>query len=186
MHFLGPWQSRPGKAISLEKGQPKTLFYEEPERGKPISTIGVYCAGYEKHLSEEFLYSSPPECPFVDKDTVYHSSASLENVKCARVFLATEDGPCTGILFEYDNGSQRAVGQCAPLVWPERRFYRPLWLYHRSVQGTFGLGILISFGARPLRDEDCPGFFCRRMAGTVTFWTGWRSKLLVVDNDFKG
>jgi hypothetical protein len=24
------------------------------------------------------------------------------------------------------------------------------------------------------------------MAGTVTFWTGWRSKLLVVDNDFKG
>ncbi len=118
------------------------------------------------------------------KGIVYHSSASLENVKCARVFLATEYGPCTGILFEYDNGSQRTLGQCAPLVWPERRFYRPLWFYHRSVQGTFGLGILVSFGSGPLQ-EDCPGFVCCRMAGTLTIWTSWRSVALNVDNDSK-
>jgi hypothetical protein len=187
VHFLGPWQSGPRKAISLGKGPPTTLLYEEPECGKPISTIGVYCADSDSNKARagDFLYPPPPKCPLVDKDIVYHSSTSLENVKCARVFLVTEDGPCTGILFEYDNGTQQAVGQCAPFVWPERRFHRPLWFYHRPVQGTFGLGILVSFALAPLRDEDCPGFSCERMAGTVTFWTGWKSIALVVDNDSK-
>lgn len=136
-------------------------------------------------MAEEFLHPAPRECQLVGKDIIYHSSASLNNVKCASVFLATEDGPCTGILFEYCNGSKQAVGQCAPYVWLERRFNIPLWFYYRSVQGTFGLGVLASFAAAPLRDEDCIGFLRERMEGTVTFWTGWNSAVLVVDNDSK-
>jgi len=182
--FLGQWQSEPGKAICLGKGPPTTLLYDEPECGKPISIVAVYCANSDsnKHTAEEFLCPAPLDCPLVGKDVVYHSSAPLDSVKCARVFLATEDGPCRGILFEYDDGSQRAVGQCAPYVWLERRFHRPLWFYHRSVQGRFGLSVLVTFALAPLQAKDCSGFFCERMAGTVTFWMSWNSVALVVDN----
>lgn len=41
-----------------------------------------------------------------------HSYASLEGVVNAHVFKDKEQGVCRGILLEYEDGTQRALGQC--------------------------------------------------------------------------
>ncbi|KAL7938023.1 hypothetical protein V8C35DRAFT_290610 [Trichoderma chlorosporum] len=60
----------------------------------------------------------------------FFSSASLEGVLHAHVFSDTLRNVCKGILFEYDNGSKRAVGQCR-LGWDRVQSWRgPLSMFY--------------------------------------------------------
>lgn len=42
----------------------------------------------------------------------HYSSAALENVTAASVFVAAESGLCMGIILEYCNGTKTSLGQC--------------------------------------------------------------------------
>lgn len=147
----------------------------------PVSTIGVYCAkSKDGHTTKDFPRLEPLRCP-LREDDVYHSCASLNNVKYARVFYDGEACHCKGILFQYDDGSQQAVGQCRLNVSWEKKVVSPSMLYHQPVKLQYGLGVMVDFAAEPPGDSDWTGWVSDRMSGMITFWFSCDSAVLVVD-----
>lgn len=101
---------------------PTTLIYNKPELGH-VERLGA----------DKRWHGTPALRPFANLTFKYHgqpkyvsrhpqtlfSDAPLEGVVRAAVYrrklvtlLATQKYYCTGILFTYENGGQRAVGEC--------------------------------------------------------------------------
>jgi hypothetical protein len=111
------------------KGPAKTLVWGEADfttddMGCEITSIGIYNASTEVEKTEDGLYSAkdlppaePSTCPIRSSSSligngVFYAHASLNNVYRVRIFQDEDSSLCKGLLFEYDDGSQQAVGQC--------------------------------------------------------------------------
>ncbi|KAL2018189.1 hypothetical protein VTK56DRAFT_1162 [Thermocarpiscus australiensis] len=110
----------------------------------------------------------------------HFSYAPLENVQKVRAFYSEGGIRCKGMLIEYANGGQRAVGQCRLLVDPCKVYRRPSsisfqktwrhepaspdWVaevsYHRGVQ----------FDVASQNGFSSSSWAHFAMAGTLRFW----------------
>ncbi|RFU25896.1 hypothetical protein B7463_g10443, partial [Scytalidium lignicola] len=167
-----------------EEEEPDTLLYEDPDYGNgwTIPMLDV-CGSRKLPLHETKIVTYlPPICPLKDHYAAFYSRASLDSVREARVFLFTEDkGFCLGILFEYYDGTQRAVGQCAPGIWPTVRFAEPKWFYYQHIACNSGTCLSAFFTAEPLPHEQTLGLSCDEMSNkVVTFWMGRKESAIVV------
>lgn len=177
-YSIGQWVERPGN-IELFDRKPTTMVYGDPYPGDPISTIGVYGAPIKnEYLRKEFPRLTPLSRPLRDED-VYHSSASLNYVKHARVFYG-EHSQCIGILFRYNNGIQQAVGQCRIGESREKHVVSPSILYYQPVELQYGIGVTVDFAAEPVGDLDWADWVACSMSGTITFWFSYDSVVLIV------
>lgn len=146
----------------------------------PVSTIGVYGAGIKNgHLAKEFP-REPSSCP-LREDDVYHSCASLNHVKYVRVFWDEEPCHCIGILFQYEDESQQAVGQCRLGASREKSVATPSMFYYQAVKLQHGPGVIVDFAAEASEYLDRAGWVTRKMSGIVTFWFSCDSVVLIVD-----
>ena len=60
---------------------------------------------------------------------MFFSSAPLDSVASVQVFTCEQNKLCRGILFRYNDGEQRAVGQCRIHVDPCETVIKPSALY---------------------------------------------------------
>ncbi|KAF4122015.1 hypothetical protein GMORB2_7608 [Geosmithia morbida] len=105
--------------------RPRLLVYNRRE-ARGSSLVGAYSPikQPDRELSESVPDMRPTledswPVPFSGSER-YFSFAKLDAVRSATVF--SEDGNCTGILFRYENGGRRAVGQC-PMGHGEKKEY---------------------------------------------------------------
>ncbi|KAI1481521.1 hypothetical protein F4774DRAFT_407827 [Daldinia eschscholtzii] len=72
-------------------------------------------------------YNQSYDPPF---SCVYFPSATLRNANCIQVFNG-EHWYCRGILLDYTNGAQRALGQCRIGVDSVQSYAMPAYFYFR-------------------------------------------------------
>ena len=138
------------------------------------STIATYDGqGQTGALTEPLYYPPPGSHPSSD-----HSHAPLEHVRRIRVFYHDDGVHCRGMVFEYDNGGQRAVGQCRVLVDECETYERPSSIafaniMRTSIDGATGKvhrypnSVQVSFDG-PCMDGNKWSHYA--MAGTLEFW----------------
>lgn len=156
--------------------RPRSLLYEMTE-SKPITFVGTYPKRDEDKClppSPKFQdYSMTDACPF---DHAYHSSAPLRGVVGLEIYHFGESRLCRGIILRYENGSERALGQCRLGVDPVRIVENPAFLcfantfYNRpNTEVRCSAAWVESFQTEE-HEHDGPGWTCCTMKDRVEFW----------------
>lgn len=97
-----------------------TLLYTV-ERGMGIYVLGIL-AGGDGSSGEQLVPLSPPTPPYPVCWLPYsYGTALLDDVACIWVFRNLLTGHCPGLIVEYANGSQHALGCCRLGVDPSER-----------------------------------------------------------------
>ncbi|KAL2146820.1 hypothetical protein VTI28DRAFT_2301 [Corynascus sepedonium] len=150
---------------------PTTLVYNT-EPGWPKASISVVTMyNGQGRLSGVFEkpWHSPP--PSMYPSWHRYSHASLEHVCRVQVYYCSAiGGLCLGMLLQYENGGQRAVGQCRVHESLSRVFNRPSFMAYCNIPDSEG-GVDILFDELPPPDDEFPDSWCYyAMAGTVECW----------------
>ncbi|KAG5794703.1 hypothetical protein H9Q69_006230 [Fusarium xylarioides] len=63
-----------------------------------------------------------------------YSQAPVKGIVRVDVYYNEANGYCRGLLLEYDNGAQRALGQCRVRVDPFKAYEKPDWICCRDIR----------------------------------------------------
>lgn len=99
----------------------------------------------------------------------------LGSVTMATVFLREHDDFCAGILFEYENGGKRTVGEVRLGQARERVYMKPKLICTRELVTPDSFGDrykqdIIFPEEKCADDEDDEGECCHEMDGIMHFW----------------
>ncbi|KAL2264250.1 hypothetical protein VTK26DRAFT_9026 [Humicola hyalothermophila] len=187
--IIGLQSSGQVKDRCLATSAPVTMIYGDPRVGRPIPFFGAYRRPpLNRALPKPFRLEKPGRCPI--EDDVYFSWAPLCDVSSTLVFYDQDTGFCRGIIFRYQNGGSRAVGQCRLHVDPAERVDRPAQLRFRissypSRWNRIRYMVRVEFrggaGANQ-KEKDTEEWNSRLMKGLVKFWFTPESSFLVVEN----
>jgi len=173
----------------LAASPPLTMIYGEPSEGCPVRFFGAHSGSpSDEAHPKPFRLEKPGPCP-IDNDA-YFSWAPLCAVLSTLVFYDHNTGSCRGILFRYQNGGSRAVGQCRlqvdpaeSVVQPARFCFRANSCPSRWNRMTQTVQVKFKQGARNNHTEkDIDGWESHPMKGLVKFWFTPESSFLVVEN----
>jgi len=183
----------PTEDFLLGEERPKALMYDtKPNYWRHISVLGAYP---QEEPSEDgtaaFRHARSSSSPFWGPS--YLSSAPLANVVRLQVFHASNgsDRPlCRGILLEYENGAQRALGECRYGVDPTETWSRPtsICVMEMTVPRQSGNGtrtvMHVSGASSCSHKHDDDGWACFAMVGNLEFWfdTEEASMTILVDD----
>lgn len=141
-------------------------------------------SAYPNESSEITPFARFSKAPFQE---ACFSSAPLDGVVLLQIYSDAETGLCRGILAEYSNGSQRALGECRIGVDPVCTYKNPACLCFTQVTrkrpGTSIelKGIKVSSSYQPEHKHDEVGWSCFPMRGTLQLWfTNQQSSLEVI------
>jgi hypothetical protein len=175
------------KDLLLSKA-PTTIIYDELEQ-RPVSVFGAYSTGVEK----KNLPVTPFSRPLVDDPPfpcAYVSLAPLECVSHVRIFNDEARGFCVGILFEYQNGAQRSLGQCRIGVDPSQDCAEPSHIclrrqiYSRPETPAPLQATMVKSTSEQTHDHDKQqGWTCYGMQGRLEFWFSCEETQLTVVMD---
>ncbi|CAH0020516.1 unnamed protein product [Clonostachys rhizophaga] len=127
--ILGPLPARYRyKDVVLMPSSPKLLIHNITEFG-PITVFGAFAP--EKDDSVPSFLSAPPSN--IPSGPALFSSVSLESVTCIEIFEGIKTGTPAGILFHYENGAQRAVGNCRIGLDSVQTYIKPTRLCWQSI-----------------------------------------------------
>jgi hypothetical protein len=173
----------------LATSTPLTMIYGEPSEGRPVRFFGAYCGPpLDKAYPKPFRLEKPGPCPI--DDDAYFSWAPLCAVSSTLVFYDQNTGFCRGIVFRYQNGGSRAVGQCRLQVDPAESVVRPVRFCFRANSCSsrwnrtiYTVQVKFKQGARTNHAEkDIAGWESQPMKGLVKFWFTPESSFLVVED----
>lgn len=102
---IGPYHEGTQRTVASTTPPRSTLLYALPDL-RAISLFGILTNG-DKCPDLSPVPSDNPPLP-----NASYASASLDNVACIRVFRDSQTDLLAGILVEYANGSQHALGSC--------------------------------------------------------------------------
>ncbi|KAI1157820.1 hypothetical protein F5B18DRAFT_665679 [Nemania serpens] len=137
--ILGP--SIPGSAEDrcLGRHAPITLIHGEPQEGQIVPYFGAYCQPTNgSQLPRRFQIYKPRSYPL--GEDAHLSMAPLEGIRLVDVFYDQDSRHCRGMVFHYQNGGCRAVGQCRISEDSTKQFTQPSQLCFRidSARGNHG------------------------------------------------
>ncbi|KND91539.1 hypothetical protein TOPH_03860 [Tolypocladium ophioglossoides CBS 100239] len=168
--FVGPYHYKQPQRFLLTE-QPLALIYEKPEI-IPVSFIGIHSACHKaKQISLALPFHGSP--PF---EKAYFSSAPLEDVSSIRIFNEMEAQACRGIVIQYVNGSQRALGQCRvgidrdQIVMRPRRLCLASFALGRSYTGDQLYGTKVESSTTLHHKHDRTDWACNELRGVLRFW----------------
>lgn len=147
----------------LGHGTSITFIYGEPEELKPVSVFGAHCDPTNQRATPPpfSIQDLEPDIP----DT-YISWATLSGIKSICTFYDKDTGLCRGIIFYYENGGLRAVGQCRRHVDCSKRAVKPSVLCYRSQRN----GIQVEVGPDSIHQHASDGWTCLALGeGVLTF-----------------
>ncbi|KAH6667292.1 hypothetical protein B0J14DRAFT_489952, partial [Halenospora varia] len=170
---IGPYHSGDTRDFILSKAPPMTLIYNTVDL-QPISVIGAYSGkGHKSGSIAPFRHPTPDEPPFQD---ACFSSAPLEMVTRVQVFYNEENTYCRGILLEYENGAQQALGQCRLGVDLYKTCIKPSFLcfiheeYLRPRTEIRLQAVRVEFTCEPRQNQAKDSWTWFTMTGTLGFW----------------
>lgn len=173
-HFLGPTQD------FLWPVKEQLLLIFNVAELAAISAMSAY-PNESSEITPFARFSKPPfqEACF--------SSAPLENISLLQIYSDVETGLCRGMLAEYSNGSQRALGECRIGLDPVCNYKNPACLCFTQVRcnrpGTAIelKGTKVSSTCHSEHKHAEEGWSCFPMHGTLQFWfTNEQSMLEVI------
>ncbi|PNY27728.1 Uncharacterized protein TCAP_02357 [Tolypocladium capitatum] len=167
--FVGPYHCKQPQRFLLTE-QPLALIYEKLEY-IPVSFIGIHSAC---HKAEQISLAPPFHAspPF---EKAYFSSAPLGDVASIRIFNDREAQACRGIVIQYVNGSQRALGQCRVgidrdrIVMGPRRFCFASFTFGRSYSGEQLCAAKVE-SSTTHHEHDGTDWACNELRGVLRFW----------------
>lgn len=118
------------------------------------------------------------------------SSASLDNVAGIQIFNDKGTGLCKGIIIEYNNGLERALGQCRIGVDSLQRLAQPSHIclahvmYYRLNTEVKLSGVKVESTTRAIHEHNGIGWKCHVVRGILEFWfTGEEARLEIFEID---
>ncbi|KAK7217874.1 hypothetical protein V2G26_005877 [Clonostachys chloroleuca] len=127
--ILGPLPARYRyQDVVLVPSSPKLLIHNITEFG-PITVFGAFAP--ERNDSVPSFLNAPPSN--IPSGPALFSSVSLESVTCIEIFEGIKTGTPAGILFYYENGAQRAVGNCRIGLDSAQTYIKPTRLCWQSI-----------------------------------------------------
>jgi hypothetical protein len=157
------------KDIVLSQSSPELFIYSAADVG-PATIFGTYPREEQKcEVSPPFpdpWSNSPAFIPHV------HSySAPLDNVSCMHV-LEDDGGKCNGFLLEYNDGAQRALGNCRLGVDRMVKYWKPLRICQMGgPQGCPRLPMsYVEAGNDDEHEHELLGWTCNPCQGVLEFW----------------
>ncbi|PTB43012.1 hypothetical protein M441DRAFT_56047 [Trichoderma asperellum CBS 433.97] len=130
-------------------------------------------SAYPNESSEITPFARLSKAPFQE---ACFSSAPLEGIVLLQIYSDAETGLCRGILAEYGNGSQRALGECRIGVDPVCTYKSPACLCftqvtrNRSGTSIELKGIKVSSSYQSEHKHGEVGWSCFPMRGTLQLW----------------
>ncbi|KAI1104521.1 hypothetical protein F4804DRAFT_306751 [Jackrogersella minutella] len=168
---LGSYQGN--KHFAITKVPIAALIHDRPQF-MPISVIGAVLEDTVKPYGVVAFPSSwPKEPPF---ENAYYSSASLRNVIRILVFNNSYTGFCRGMLLEYENGAQRALGQCRIGIDLTKTYVRPThFCFLRQVYSPprklYQIkAVIMECTERGDHRHNDEGWICSPMSCELDFW----------------
>lgn len=120
------------------------------------------------------------------------TSAPLRHVLRADVFLKDRGTFCRGVVLAYDNGGQRAVGDCRVGIEPFERYENPKWLCSSAATTADQMDIYrtdlvrVRFAGDAAQGHEEEGWECQAMDGILKFWVSNESQHLHIVPDKTG
>ncbi|KAK3899000.1 hypothetical protein C8A05DRAFT_46825 [Staphylotrichum tortipilum] len=198
--ILGPHYSHSSPFINrlfdqvLAASRPITMIYGEPSLGGTLRLFGAH-PSFRTDVETQpapFSMAYPQPNPISDRLATYFSWAPLANVSSTVAFYDDASGDCQGVVFHYEGGGARAVGQCRLQVDRAERVDRPARLCFRTENvETRDHFVVYRVQARfeqhspstPDDDSDQPeGWKTQSMRGIVKFWFSTGSSYLEVED----
>ncbi|KAK1244955.1 hypothetical protein MKX08_004584 [Trichoderma sp. CBMAI-0020] len=162
-HFLGPTQD-----VTWPVKEELLLVFNVAEPAA-ISAMSAY--PNQNGEIQPFARLGKP--PFQE---ACFSSAPLEDVALVHVYSDAETGLCRGLLAEYHNGSQRALGECRIGLDPVCTYRSPACLcFRRTTRHRPGTsielrGTRVCTADQSKHEHDEEGWLCFPMRGSLRFW----------------
>jgi hypothetical protein len=167
--FVGPYHYKQPQRFLLT-AQPLALIYEKLEY--TASFVGIHSAC---HKAEEVSFTLPVDYlpPF---ERAFFSSAPLEDIASIRIFNDREAQACRGIVIQYTNGSQRALGQCRvgidgdQIIIGPRRLCLASFALSRSYTGDQLYATKVESSITLHHKHDGTDWVCNELRGILRFW----------------
>lgn len=162
----------------LCSGPRNCLLYHDPDPGEPISCFGASSRTARADHSLKTLgkvVSRPADIP-IDRDSIYCSYASLEDVDNVRCFYesCTDEQPtqvCIGILLEYSDKRRAALGQCRIGASHDTLVTAPTAMYVNRIRyGNNHAGVLVQFTSVQSKEFDKSDWERKEMVGEILWW----------------
>ncbi|KAM6477672.1 hypothetical protein HDV62DRAFT_372746 [Trichoderma sp. SZMC 28011] len=173
---IGQRQGNCGEDKVLAVQNSVSLVYCEPNKREMLSFFGAYQAS-----PATFDVTSRPT--FADTGAnrmgrfTYCSWASLDGVSSVRIFYEDDFDFCRGLMFYYENGASRTVGDCRVQRDREAAVNKPTQICFRtkipeSDNGENGIGTVcklrVEFDHHNGHDDE--RWHCRPFRGIIRFW----------------
>ncbi|CAH0048133.1 unnamed protein product [Clonostachys solani] len=169
--ILGPLPARNRyQDVVLAPSYPKLLIHNITEFG-PITVFGAFAPERDDSMSVPDFSDSPPSN--VPSRPALFSSASLQSVTCIEVFESIQTGASSGILFHYENGAQRAVGNCRTGLDSVQTYIKPSRLCWQSTsERPHSMRVIYKFesGDCSTHQHNDDNWVCMALEGTMEFW----------------
>ncbi|KAK6070698.1 hypothetical protein SCUP515_08307 [Seiridium cupressi] len=160
-------------------------MYNIPDRG-PVTVFGTY---------SQDPYNDNPFVPFHWPGYETHtklfgnfSSAPLQDVTHIQVLIDRESRNCRGIIFDYKNGAQRAVGNCRQGVDIAESYSNPTRICYRSLKYSFSPDmsardemVRVESGSDSTHCHEEGGWVCGELEGNLKFWVSDAQSTMRID-----
>ena len=164
----------------LAVSTPVTMIDSEPKEGRPVCFFGSRCGPLPgQPLPAPFPLGKPGRWR---GDHRYLSWAPLSGVSSTVVFHDQNTGDCRGILFHYQNGGCRTVGQCRLGVDLAESVVRPVQFRFR-LHSSPETGLAQARFTQCEEEELAEGWESRPMKGLVEFWSTIESTVLTIEGN---
>jgi hypothetical protein len=111
---------------------------------------------------------------------MYLSVAPLTDVTGIQV-LEDENFECKGMIFDYSNGAQRALGDCRFGYYQAKTYLRPRRLCYCHVQPTPAIvrGVHVEIGSESDHAHSGDDWKCSKMEENIEFWFSKEHSVIV-------
>ncbi|KAF5628683.1 uncharacterized protein FTJAE_8773 [Fusarium tjaetaba] len=179
--YVGPCHLRQHRDIVLGQSSPELLIHNVADVG-PATVFGTYPRRQHHDSLPPFSNRWPNMAPRLPLtfERMYLSVASLKDVTGIQVL---EDGnfECKGMIFDYGNGAQRALGDCKFGHYRVKTYLRPRRLCYCHVQPTPAIarGVHIEIGSESDHAHSGDDWKCSKMEGNIEFWFSKEHSVIV-------
>lgn len=182
---VGPCHSGEYRDHILSSSAPRLLIYNSHPLTAQATLFGAYPGDQE--INSEF--SPPwPSGSISEVPGTAFSSAPLRDVTRIQVFFDEQNRICRAILLDYQNGAQRAVGNCRLGVDPVKTYPSPrrVCFYHPSGLSMNGhlhpvFSREVESGSSSSHSHDEDGWVCAAMEGNLECWSMDLESLIRID-----
>ncbi|KAF5624453.1 hypothetical protein F52700_9621 [Fusarium sp. NRRL 52700] len=179
--YIGPCHLRQHRDIVLSQSSPELLIHNVADVG-PATVFGTYPRKQQRDSLPPFNNRWPNMDPLLHLmfEHMYLSVAPLKDVTGIRV-LEDENFECKGMIFDYSNGAQRALGDCRFGHYRAKTYLSPRRLCYCHVQPTPAImrGVHVEIGSESDHAHSGDDWKCSEMKGNIEFWFSKEHSVIV-------